>query len=989
MADSAGATGDPGTTPDLYTPNMPVTLTLSVAGDPDTPEIRVQDADPPTTLLLVPVQAQVESGVLRLPGAGSSVDGVDIVAKSSIMGLGDKALLLTARFGTVTIGKKSYTYDPVTVLVPTVEPADYKAGLKQYVRFTGNVTGGQWALVWGRNPTQWLTKTTTVTALRDALRAVVGNNGVDVTGTLGDYVVTFDPLLNPRPPALGSIDNLTGTGLPGIEVVDDYTPPIIDLTTAERVLTAPSTPNTVVARLIPDEYDVSEDGELSFYSNHVKLPSTRRTLPSAAWATVAGKPAVIASGSTVSAARESIDTDTFGAYTAHRDGLADDWLALAGADADAAAAKKPLLLLAGTHRVSNDLTITSPVTFRPGAVIKPDNGVTVTLTSGVAAPPQQRLFDVSAGGGVTVYMPVVYAQWWGAKIDGTTDDTTAFQAAVTSCRLSPASFAQGLPWSGQQKGGGVIVLPPGTLLHSGITLHTGCYLRGAGMLVTTLKLKDGANTHAVRGFTSPGGATPNARAFGASDLTIECNGANQVGLWNGVHLQTVANTGEPNPDDMHSQWENVWIRNATDTGFFAYGAKGINRCYNVLASNCGYNGFQTGKDSQFVSCESDGTTNGPGFLIRAGSTELIGCKSWRSGWNYNGSNSATVLSNKTAQPGFSVAVNRGLVTLTGCNAQNNMGGGFYLTGDSLVLSGCTADSNNMLPGADPDANPGVKVNHVTNSMIDVACYAGAYQGGVLLGNQHHALLITDLTSTNNIIRITQSTAPDDAASQALKGSALDPASVVHGSNQLTLNDVPGKVAQTASASRVYGTDGSGNQTTISYGSGATASALVQRQSDGAVIVNATPTGGTHAASKGYVDSLATDAATYAAASKSTPVDADAIPIIDSAATNTLKKLTWANLKATLAAVTKTGSASRVYITDGSGNQSTASYSQLATPSAIMQRDTNGASRLPVFATGSRPTAAAAGAGNVIYDSTLSKPIYSDGTAWRDAAGTAV
>ena len=40
-------------------------------------------------------------------------------------------------------------------------------------------------------------------------------------------------------------------------------------------------------------------------------------------------------------------------------------------------------------------------------------------------------------------------------------------------------------------------------------------------------------------------------------------------------------------------------------------------------------------------------------------------------------------------------------------------------------------------------------------------------------------------------------------------------------------------------------------------------------------------------------------ATFAATSKSTPVDADEIPLVDSAASNVLKKLTWANIKATL------------------------------------------------------------------------------------------
>lgn len=38
---------------------------------------------------------------------------------------------------------------------------------------------------------------------------------------------------------------------------------------------------------------------------------------------------------------------------------------------------------------------------------------------------------------------------------------------------------------------------------------------------------------------------------------------------------------------------------------------------------------------------------------------------------------------------------------------------------------------------------------------------------------------------------------------------------------------------------------------------------------------------------------------HAATSKTTPVDADEIPVVDSASSNILKKLTWANLKATL------------------------------------------------------------------------------------------
>ena len=41
------------------------------------------------------------------------------------------------------------------------------------------------------------------------------------------------------------------------------------------------------------------------------------------------------------------------------------------------------------------------------------------------------------------------------------------------------------------------------------------------------------------------------------------------------------------------------------------------------------------------------------------------------------------------------------------------------------------------------------------------------------------------------------------------------------------------------------------------------------------------------------------------------------------------------------------------------------------------------------ATGSRPSAVIVGAGGQYYDTTLSKPIWSDGSVWRDSAGTGV
>lgn len=79
-----------------------------------------------------------------------------------------------------------------------------------------------------------------------------------------------------------------------------------------------------------------------------------------------------------------------------------------------------------------------------------------------------------------------------------------------------------------------------------------------------------------------------------------------------------------------------------------------------------------------------------------------------------------------------------------------------------------------------------------------------------------------------------------------------------------------------------------------------------------------PTGATGAtgAAGGAADVAAV---THAATSKATPVDADELPVVDSAASNGLKKLTWANLKATLA----------TYFLVDDGTRGPAIYGQLA------------------------------------------------------------
>ena len=74
-----------------------------------------------------------------------------------------------------------------------------------------------------------------------------------------------------------------------------------------------------------------------------------------------------------------------------------------------------------------------------------------------------------------------------------------------------------------------------------------------------------------------------------------------------------------------------------------------------------------------------------------------------------------------------------------------------------------------------------------------------------------------------------------------------------GTNSISIANIINKVTQTSDPKKIYGTDASGNQTTISYSNTINASYLVQRDENAQVIVPETPIADENAASKKYVD----------------------------------------------------------------------------------------------------------------------------------------
>jgi len=74
---------------------------------------------------------------------------------------------------------------------------------------------------------------------------------------------------------------------------------------------------------------------------------------------------------------------------------------------------------------------------------------------------------------------------------------------------------------------------------------------------------------------------------------------------------------------------------------------------------------------------------------------------------------------------------------------------------------------------------------------------------------------------------------------------------------------------------------------------------------------------------------------------------------------------------------------------GAGGGSATDVALLRVTANVLQLATDDCFKTGLNTTANRPSAASVGAGSQFYDTTLSKPIWSDGAVWRDAAGTAV
>lgn len=100
-----------------------------------------------------------------------------------------------------------------------------------------------------------------------------------------------------------------------------------------------------------------------------------------------------------------------------------------------------------TIRITKQLTISSDLTipdnieldFGRGGKLSADTSITVTLNCGIRAG-AWHIFDGAGTFDGSPLVDAIYAEWFGAIGDGTTDDTAALQAAANFCGINSSSF---------------------------------------------------------------------------------------------------------------------------------------------------------------------------------------------------------------------------------------------------------------------------------------------------------------------------------------------------------------------------------------------------------------------------------------------------------------------------------------------------------------------------------------------------------------------
>jgi hypothetical protein len=109
----------------------------------------------------------------------------------------------------------------------------------------------------------------------------------------------------------------------------------------------------------------------------------------------------------------------------------------------------------GTYLVNSNLTLSVPLIFDYGAILKPANGVTITINAQVLAG-QWQIFNTTAGGRIAGRMkaPLYFVEWWGAAGNGRKGNNGSLATVGTAFTDASATF------TAADVGKDIFIVPP-------------------------------------------------------------------------------------------------------------------------------------------------------------------------------------------------------------------------------------------------------------------------------------------------------------------------------------------------------------------------------------------------------------------------------------------------------------------------------------------------------------------------------------------------
>lgn len=298
---------------------------------------------------------------------------------------------------------------------------------------------------------------------------------------------------------------------------------------------------------------------------------------------------------------------------------------------------------------------------------------------------------------------------YGAVGDGSTDDTSAIQSALTAAAGA---------------GGGIVYLPEATYVVSNITIDSYVELQGAGR-GTQLLGKSGSSGYMIA-LTTPASSQQTA----IRTLTLKPN----TGTLGGIKLD---NTGFGTSIDPLHIVEDVVVLNAGGNSFYFDNSMRelrVTGCYSHYSTGYGFYVGAGCTDGRFIGC-TVGPSTTHAYEIIGNNNNFIGCKAFYAG--FNGSTWGTT------QIGFHLN-GTSYSTLTSCSAQQNALHGFSIESCSrCTIVACESDTNSA------GTTTGVGINTYWSTYCSISDNTGSNNGILSPGAQKYGLQV-DGTQTSTV-----------------------------------------------------------------------------------------------------------------------------------------------------------------------------------------------------------------------------------------------